>query len=279
MAEPNQHREEESLEAPEKLVDALNLSRKERIFVPPTVDLAVLQRAREHLRRLERPQSRRKPSLAWAAMAACLALAIWVGERFSNPTRPRPFAREDINRDGRVDILDAFALARQIETGGTLNPRWDINGDGRVDRSDVNAIAARAVDLAQAAPVPKRNADLSPQRAGTMTVWRCEVRAPFFGVTGVRVNVLPASCRQSLSAHRSAEFHSAVSQSCSLPTVGKRRRVGSIARSADFKSAIRQIENLRYETGIRRTVKRYSAQLALPAKCWQLASENKGDDS
>ena len=146
MAEPNQHREEEGLEAPEKLVDALNLSQKVRIFVPPTVDLAVLQRAREHLRRLERPQSRWKPSLSWAAMAACLALAIWLGERFSNPTRPRPFAREDINRDGRVDILDAFALARQIETGGTLDPRWDINGDGRVERigdGDGNRIQAQ----------------------------------------------------------------------------------------------------------------------------------------
>src|SRR2546425_5802974 len=145
MAEPNQQREEESLQAPEKLVDALNLLQKERIFVPPTVDEAVLQGAREHLRRLERPRSRWNPWLSWAAMAACLALAVWLGERFSSPTRARPFAREDINHDGRVDILDAFVLSRWIETGGTLDPRWDINGDGRVDRADVDAIAARAV--------------------------------------------------------------------------------------------------------------------------------------
>src|SRR6185369_1280179 len=71
----------------------------------------------------------------------------------------RPFTREDINRDGRVDVLDAFALARRIETGGTLDPRWDINGDGRVDRADVNVIAARAVNLAQAEPEQKRSAD------------------------------------------------------------------------------------------------------------------------
>jgi hypothetical protein len=36
----------------------------------------------------------------------------------------------------------------------------------------------------------------------------------------------------------------AVSQSCTLPAVGKRRRVGPIPRLADCKSAIRQIENL-----------------------------------
>src|SRR5438445_13413528 len=37
-----------------------------------------------------------------------------------------------------------------------------------------------------------------------------------------------------------------VSQSCTLPNVGEPRRVGPIRRSADYKSAIRQIENLRY---------------------------------
>src|SRR6185503_19668013 len=119
MADQNQHPEETSLQAPEKLVEALNHLQKERIFVPPTVDHEVLQGAREHLRRLERRQSGWKPWLSWAAMAACLALAVWLGERFSNPSRTRTFAREDINHDGRVDVLDAFALARRIETGGT----------------------------------------------------------------------------------------------------------------------------------------------------------------
>jgi len=181
MAEQKQYPEQASLQAPKKLVEALNHLQKERIFIPPTVDHAVLRGAREHLRRLEGPQSGWKPWLSWAAMAACLALAVWLGERFSRPTRARPFAREDINRDGHVDVLDAFALARRIETGGTLDPRWDINGDGRVDRADVNAIAARAVSLAQAGAEPKRSADLSPHRAGAITVWRTEVRAPFIG--------------------------------------------------------------------------------------------------
>ena len=181
MAEQKQHPEEESLQAPKELVEALNLLQKEGIFTPPAVDHAVLREARAHLQRLERPRPRWKPRLSWAAMAACLALAVWLGERFSSPTRARPFAREDINRDGHVDVLDASALARRIETGGTLDPRWDINGDGRVDRADVNAIAARAVSLAQAGADPKRSADLSPHRAGAITVWRTEVRAPFIG--------------------------------------------------------------------------------------------------
>src|SRR6059036_1312986 len=105
MPEQNQPSEEEGLQAPGKLVEALNRLQKEQIFVPPSVDQAVLRASRNHLRRSER--RRWKPALSWAAMAACLALAVWLGERFG-PTRAHPFAREDINHDRRVDILDAF---------------------------------------------------------------------------------------------------------------------------------------------------------------------------
>jgi hypothetical protein len=49
----------------------------------------------------------------------------------------------------------------------------------------------------------------------------------------------------------------AVSQSCAPPAVGNRRRVGPIRRPADCKSAIRQIENLRYKPSACRAVNRY----------------------
>ena len=55
------------------------------------------------------------------------------------------FAREDINHDGRVDILDAFQLARELESGA--KPAADLNGDGVVDQRDADLIAARAVRL------------------------------------------------------------------------------------------------------------------------------------
>ena len=203
----NQHSEEESFDAPEKLVEALGQLHKERIFVPPTVDQAVLRVAGNHLRRLERPRTRWKSWLSWAAMAACLVLAAWLAERFSSPVRARPFTREDINRDGRVDVLDAFALARRIDTGGTLDRRWDVNGDGRVDRADVNAIAARAVSLAQAGPEPKRSAGLRPDRADAVTIWSTEVRAPFFGTGRLGVNALSPSCHP-FGAHPGAEMNS-----------------------------------------------------------------------
>ncbi len=63
--------------------------------------------------------------------------------------------RADVDHNGRVDILDAFQLARSIEARGPANvtrsdaadTQWDLNGDGRVDKDDVSLVAAAAVRL------------------------------------------------------------------------------------------------------------------------------------
>ena len=65
----------------------------------------------------------------------------------SGPSRARGYAREDVNQDGRVDILDAFQLAREIQSGAALPTALDFNGDGVVDRSDADVIASEAVSL------------------------------------------------------------------------------------------------------------------------------------
>ena len=57
------------------------------------------------------------------------------------------YVREDLNRDGRVDILDAFQLARQLQSGNDPGAGSDLNSDGEVDRRDVEIIAAQAVRL------------------------------------------------------------------------------------------------------------------------------------
>jgi len=46
-----------------------------------------------------------------------------------------------------VDMLDAFALARELQQGRTPRPQLDLNGDGVVDERDVEVLAARAVTL------------------------------------------------------------------------------------------------------------------------------------
>ena len=123
--------------------------------VPTHVDRAVAEAARRHFG--ARP--RRLWWLRWAvpttaAAAALVALAVYL------PTRraPAPQAansvttrttRVDIDGNGRVDILDAFQLARHIESAGPTNESWDINGDGLVNRDDVDKVALAAVRLSK----------------------------------------------------------------------------------------------------------------------------------
>jgi hypothetical protein len=89
--------------------------------------------------------------MPWVAAAAAIVLLVAIPQ-FAKRSPPAParnsaFARWDLNRDGRVDILDAFALARQLKQGQARNLQLDVNGDGVVDDRDVAAIAARAVRL------------------------------------------------------------------------------------------------------------------------------------
>jgi hypothetical protein len=137
--------------------------------VPSEVDRAILEQAH---RRLARPR-RRIIRLRWAAgitaAAAILVIGVvlydaagpashpiteyqmaqrLVSER--NPLAPAE-GRADIDNNGRVDILDAFRLARHIEAGDRAERGWDLNGDGRVDRADVDAVAFAAVRLREGA--------------------------------------------------------------------------------------------------------------------------------
>ena len=127
-----------------------------RPFIPGTVDDAILRAARKHL---AGPQPRRSllfqpwtlvfnwRGLAGITLASVLVL---VGFGLFGP-RPRQspvIAREDLNHDGRVDILDAFELARKLKAQPrAVSPALDVNGDGVVDERDVTSLAARAVQL------------------------------------------------------------------------------------------------------------------------------------
>ena len=199
--------EPEDLPVPPRLVEALAALHPERVFVPPQVDEAILEQAREHLGTArpstnhadrdrspvaappkggcpphvraapaldpaatgdrsrsipewappersfadrggcERRRARRRALAPWLAAAASFALGAWVAQTLLHhkPGDPASLAREDVNGDGRVDILDALALSRQIDRGTA--GRFDLNGDGRVDQQDVHAVAAHAVRL------------------------------------------------------------------------------------------------------------------------------------
>lgn len=123
--------------------------------VPSAVDRAILGMARRRFAR-----RRWLVTLGWAgpiAAAAAIVLAVLIADPFTgqdrSPATPAEVtAREDIDRNGRIDILDAFALARKLEAGSERKEEeekeeWDFNNDGKVDASDVDWVALAAVSL------------------------------------------------------------------------------------------------------------------------------------
>jgi hypothetical protein len=136
---------EQNLEAPPRFVAALKAGAERKIFVPPAVDRAILKAARAQL------NPEKKSGLSgwrrWALWPALVGTCAIVALVVRVLTPPAKFAREDLNHDGKVDILDSFALARELKSGRTLPAKFDVNGDGVIDERDVTSIAAHAVAL------------------------------------------------------------------------------------------------------------------------------------
>ncbi len=86
----------------------------------------------------------------WPAWAAAAALLLGLGSWLALSSTRRPL-RGDVDGSGRVDIVDAYLLARRLETQGELEKHWDLTGDGRVNVSDVTAVAERSVSLSEGA--------------------------------------------------------------------------------------------------------------------------------
>jgi hypothetical protein len=154
MTEKKEHFDED-LRVPSKLSNSLKAIFEPQIGVPPEVDRAVMDRANKHFAAVQSGKPRRwRVHWAWriAAAAAVIIFAFSLDlTKQAGPTTDNfsigKTQAVDIDRNGRVDILDAFKLARQIEIAGPAEKEWDINGDGQIDRSDVDVVALAAVRL------------------------------------------------------------------------------------------------------------------------------------
>jgi hypothetical protein len=107
MREPNENFDE-NLQAPPAFVSALRELPQEKIFVPPTLDEAVLNAARKHLEGEDKRRTGWFRFMPWAVAVALLAVVLLLSGVFTShlaKQRISPFAREDINHDGQVDIL------------------------------------------------------------------------------------------------------------------------------------------------------------------------------
>ena len=170
MTEKKGHFDEDlGLRMSPKFSEDLNTLFGPQFSVPPELDRAIMDQANRRLvQRHWRHRVFHHISL-WrvAAVAAVIIFAFSLNlTQKHGPSTSRTVLVKaqaiDIDRNGRVDILDAFKLARHIEsadrtkrnlspvssTGQALREQgWDINGDGLVDRNDVDLVALSAVRL------------------------------------------------------------------------------------------------------------------------------------
>ena len=143
------------MRVPSKLSADLNSLFQPQVGVPPEVDRAVMDRAYKHFAGIKSIKGRiLRIHWAWRIAAAAAVIIFAFSLDLTQQTGPvtdsislNETQVADIDRNGRVDILDAFKLARHIETAGPVETEWDINGDGLIDRSDVDVVALAAVRL------------------------------------------------------------------------------------------------------------------------------------
>ncbi|MGH7178304.1 MAG: dockerin type I domain-containing protein [Tepidisphaeraceae bacterium] len=132
---------------PTKLTAALQEMHSE-IRVPGEVDDAILSAARAAIVR----RRWHRGLLRWTGVGAAAAAMLVFAVQLVKPDRPAASRaiqsvalREDLDGSGRVDILDAFYLARRL--GNPPQRGWDVNGDGQIDQRDVDAVAQAAVHV------------------------------------------------------------------------------------------------------------------------------------
>jgi hypothetical protein len=137
---------------PEKLGEDLARLYGRQTRVPGEMDRKILSMGRARMAGVGR--NRLRLWVQWGGAVAAAALVV-IAVRLAIMNRETPQAvtvREkvvtpDDVKKGKVDILDAYLLARRVKLGEQLSQQWDFNNDGKVDQGDVNTIAQAAVSL------------------------------------------------------------------------------------------------------------------------------------
>ncbi len=143
---PNQPDERRDDDVPQRLRNDLAAVYGPSIQIPGSVDRLILSAARAGMARRRRSHR----IIRWVgAAAAAAALLISLRIALVHPSQSsNPVALVgDVNGDGKVDILDAYVVARAIHDHARLNPAWDVNRDGVVDEKDVQWIASTSVSV------------------------------------------------------------------------------------------------------------------------------------
>lgn len=127
-----------------------------RVQPAAEVDESLRVEIRNHFARTAASPRRHWRTLPWAIAAVILisvtSWLIWPG--YQPPKHAPLIAHQpsDIDRNGRIDILDALQLAEILDGGLASSAAfaYDINKDGTFDQRDVDFIAMEAVRLSDA---------------------------------------------------------------------------------------------------------------------------------
>jgi hypothetical protein len=105
----------------------------------------------QRLRKLRRRVLVRMAGLAAAGILCGIGLSFLLGrlKTHEQPVAPARGVTMDINGDGRVDILDALALAQYVKAGAPYKAEWDLNGNGILDRGDAVVLASAVVKIGE----------------------------------------------------------------------------------------------------------------------------------
>ncbi|MDT8302557.1 MAG: dockerin type I domain-containing protein [Sedimentisphaerales bacterium] len=155
MNEETKHFDEDlDLRVSQKLSEDLNILFKPQFSIPPEVDRAILDKANQFFTQKHWSHHILRHINIWriAAAAAVIIFAFSLNlTRDSGPTTSQSLLVKagdvDIDENGLVDILDAFKLARYVESAERTEKKWDINGDGLINSNDVDLVVSAAVRL------------------------------------------------------------------------------------------------------------------------------------
>jgi hypothetical protein len=157
MQEPMDNRREENIErwaeegGPPQLRESLSEIYGSGPAVSRAVDERILGAAREQMARRVRMRWMMRYAIGSVAAAAAVVLIVIRTTHHAQPAAKSGAAMvaaaEDVNRDGKIDILDAYLMARSLAAKEAIAREWDFNHDGIVDGRDVDVIALAAVKL------------------------------------------------------------------------------------------------------------------------------------
>jgi hypothetical protein len=122
---------------PDAIVARLKARDRGLALLTPAVDRAVETAAREQFApRRSRTAAAQGWRYAAAAAAAVALIAVFIAQPFAPDETDRLRLADDVDGSGRVDVLDAFALARSRA-----------NDPGSVSQSRIDSLVARIVAL------------------------------------------------------------------------------------------------------------------------------------